>query len=327
MTALQTDVDRALRRAAARTTLAPSVHNTQPWRIRLAGDALELSADWHRQLTYLDPTGRQLIISVGCALLNARIALESRGFQLEVERSASLTPGTPLARLRITGERVSPSELAALDSVLELRQTNRRRFEPDPVDDSVVDLLISAAAAEGADLIPLHSLDQRLAAARLTQEADRQQNADPAYRAELRAWTTSDPIRMDGVPAAAAPQVGGDSHDDIPIRDFDTRGDAALPGRTDSSIRQCLLVLATAEDNPEAWLRAGEAMERVWLEVFRNGLTASVFTSLIELTPTREGLRRELQTAKHPHALIRVGRAARTPPSRRRRLSEVLSAQ
>jgi nitroreductase len=325
MTAVHVDLSRAIRRAAVRATLAPSVHNTQPWRLALADDSLEIFAEWDRQLAYLDPSGRQLMISLGCATFNARVALETAGYSVRVDFSPDARGSKPVARLVITGQADAVSPLAVLDPVLELRQTNRRRFSADVVDPAVIDLLIGAAQAEGADLIELSTLDQRLAAARLTQRADREQNGDPAYRAELRAWTTSDPIRLDGVPAIASPHTGPASHDDIPIRDFDTRGEASLPAETESSIRQCLLVLVTDEDNPAAWLRAGEALERVWLEVFRNGLTASVFTSLIEQPATRESLRGELRTRKHPHALIRIGRAPRTPSSRRRLLSEVLT--
>jgi hypothetical protein len=35
----------ALRRAAVRATLAPSVHSTQPWRFVIGRDVLELYAD------------------------------------------------------------------------------------------------------------------------------------------------------------------------------------------------------------------------------------------------------------------------------------------
>ena len=71
--------DEALRRAAVRATLAPSVHNTQPWRIVIGPGTLTFHADTSRQLRLLDPTGRQLIISCGCALLNARVSLAADG--------------------------------------------------------------------------------------------------------------------------------------------------------------------------------------------------------------------------------------------------------
>ena len=57
-----------LRRAAVRATLAPSIHNTQPWRFVLSADALEIHADPARQLRVLYPRGRQMTISCGCAV-------------------------------------------------------------------------------------------------------------------------------------------------------------------------------------------------------------------------------------------------------------------
>ena len=35
---------------------APSVHNTQPWQWQIGQDAIELHADWNRQLAVTDPT-------------------------------------------------------------------------------------------------------------------------------------------------------------------------------------------------------------------------------------------------------------------------------
>lgn len=125
--------------------------------------------------------------------------------------------------------------------------------------------------------------DDRETLARLSQKADELQITNPAYRAELRAWTTNYPTRSDGVRAAVVPHVDGTSGDDVPIRDFDTQGAGWLPAETRSSVRQCLLVLGTAIDSPESWVRAGEALERVWLEITRAGFVASLFTQMVEL--------------------------------------------
>ena len=76
--------------------------------------------------------------------------------------------------------------------------------------------------------------DQRLAVATLSQHADDIENLNPAYRAELRAWTTDDPLRGDGVPNIAVPHVDGSAEDEVPIRDYDTRGTGALPVLTHS---------------------------------------------------------------------------------------------
>src|SRR5919197_556685 len=216
------------------------------------------------------------------------------------------------------------AELAALDRVLELRQTNRRRFADDDVPESVLEILEMAALTEGADLFVIRHPEQRVAIAALSQHADAIENLNPAYRAELRAWTTDDPVRRDGVPGTAVPHIDAGSDDEIPIRDFDTHGTGGLPTATHSSRNQCLVLLGTSGDAPADWLRAGEALERVLLEITRHGYVASPLTQVTEVPSARAQLRRRLGILGYPHVLLRVGRAAMTPGSRRRRLVDVL---
>jgi hypothetical protein len=316
----------ALRRAAVRATLAPSVHNTQPWRLHLADGRLDIYPDLSRQLQVLDPTSRQLLISCGCALMNARVALAGAGHGVRVERADQPSRSTPLASLTTTDE---PADLAlaALDPVLELRQTNRRQFAEDEVAEPVMIMLEEAAAAEGASLFTIRDPEQRIAVTTLSQRADAIENLNPAYRAELRAWTSDDPSRRDGVPSLAVPHVDGSSEDDVPIRDFDTRGTGGLPAKTRSSMKQTMVLLCTDGDTPAQWVRAGEALERVLLEITRHGLSASLLTQVTEVPSTRAELRQELKLVRHPHVLLRIGRAPITPAARRRRLVEVLSEQ
>jgi nitroreductase len=329
VTATTTTSTQALRRAAVRATLAPSVHNTQPWRFVLTGDALEVHADPIRRLPVLDPTGRQMLISCGCAVFNARVSLAASGFHATVERMPD--PVRPNLIARVTAHLGSPGVdpdlqgLAALDASIDTRRTNRRQFAAEAVPESVVDLLVAAAAAEGATLMPITRPEDRLSVAIESQRADAQENADPAYRAELRMWTTGDDLRNDGVPASAIPYGAAGGHDDVPVRDFDTTGAGELPTETRSGMNQCLMLLGTDTDSREAWLRGGEALERVLLEIARHGYAASPITQLIEMPNTRAMLRQQLRLTMHPHVLLRVGRAPATPATRRRRLIDMLT--
>ncbi|MDQ6850982.1 MAG: nitroreductase family protein [Actinomycetota bacterium] len=318
---------RALRRAAIGATRAPSVHNTQPWRLVLRRDGLEIRADRTRQLRVLDPRRRQLMISCGCALFNARVALAAAGFDAVVERFPDALRSDLVARLTIPAAVEDWVQIGDLEPAIELRRTNRRHFEDEPVPPVVIHDLVSAAAAEGAELVQIKGAKQRLTTARLSQQADRIENADPAYRAELRAWTSDDPRRFDGVWSATAPYVGigADAHDSLPIRKFDTRSMGWLPADPESGGTETLLLLGTLADGPAAWLRAGEALEHVWLELTRLGYAASPLTQVIEVAETHWQLRTELQLAMHPNVLLRVGRAPETVKSRRRRITETIS--
>lgn len=319
-------VANTLRRAATRAALAPSVHNTQPWHFVVTRDTLEIRSNMRRQLAVLDPRGRQLTISCGCALFNARVAIAANGFEPVVTRFPDPEVPELLARISI-GEARNWVPIGALDPAIDDRRTNRRAFAEEPVPAEVIYDLVSAARSENGYLIPITKPEHRAATAALSQRADRIQHADPAYLAELRTWTTDDPRRGDGVQAASVPYAGplSDAHDVMPIRAFDVRGMGWLPASSQSETDQCLLLLAAAGDTPETWLQTGEALERVWLELTRLGYAASPLTQAVEVAQTHEQLRSALQIDLHPQLLLRVGLAPNAVQTPRLRAADVIS--
>src|SRR5690242_4716936 len=69
-----------LRAALGYAVLAPSSHNTQPWRFALREDSVEVYADRSRALRVVDPDGRELAISCGAALFHLRLAMRALGY-------------------------------------------------------------------------------------------------------------------------------------------------------------------------------------------------------------------------------------------------------
>jgi hypothetical protein len=317
----------ALRRAAAAARLAPSIHNSQPWGFRLAGGGLDMVLDLSRRLCVVDPDGRQALISCGCALFNARVELAHNRFGVHVERFPNGRHDPVFARLHIVADddRGSDPELAELERAVRLRNTNRRRFDGRQPAEELIARWNAAAAKEDSILVAVRRAEQRETLAGISRRADALENADPSYRAELRAWTHDDPMRSDGVPDFAIPHVDSSHRDQLPLRDFDTRGTGRLPADVGSSADQMLLVLGTEVEDQLAWLRAGEALERVLLEMTRYGWSASPLTQSLELPQTRFAVAHELGLTFHPQFLMRVGHThAQTPTTPRRPLSEML---
>jgi hypothetical protein len=294
--------------------------------MRISPGGISVYADRSRQLNVLDPTSRQLTISCGCALFNARTSLAADGYETFVERLPSREKPDLLAVIAAAETGRVDLDIAELDALIPQRHTNRRRFDDTPVDEEALDVVTRAVAAEGAQLVLVHNLDQRLTVTRLAQDADEIENLNPSYRAEIRAWTTDDPGRLDGVPNSVVPGTDGAAHDDVPIRHFATLS-GALPADTHSSRNQTLALLCTDTDHPADWLRAGEALERALLEITRQGYVASPLTQLTEVPSTRIALRSELGIHGFPHVLLRIGRAPATPATRRRRLIDVLDEE
>ena len=187
-------------------------------------------------------------------------------------------------------------------------------------------MLVAAAAAEGAELMPVTRAEDRISVGRS------RASAPTPRRTPIRptgpncgCGPAGDDLRNDGVPPSAIPYGAAGGHDDIPVREFDTTGAGELPTETRSGMNQCLLLLGTDADSREAWLRAGEGLEHLLLEVERHGYAVSPITQLIEMPNTRAMLRRELRLTMQPHVLLRVGRAPTTPATRRRRLIDMLT--
>lgn len=316
----------ALYRAAARATMAPSIHNTQPWRFVIGGDRLEVYVDPSRAVPVVDPEGRQRTLSVGAALFGVRLSLAAEG----CAHTVSLLPdpsGRPelMAVVTTTGAQAADPFSRRLDSTIRSRRSNRREFGTEPLPDAVTDALVRAADAEGAALQFVHP-DDRIALAVLAQRAVEEQEADPAYQAELRAWTGDDPTRVDGVPALAVPHLASRSQarEDVPMRRFDTTASGQLPALTRAGHEPAMAVLTTPGDRPADWLAAGQALYRVLLELTDAGFVASLFSQVCEVPGVRDALRLRLRLDQRPQLVLRMGTALPTAPTPRRPLADVI---
>jgi hypothetical protein len=324
MSTVQEETKALFRKAVERASLAPSVHNTQPWHFVVRPDVLELHADNDRQLRALDPTGRQLVISCGCALFNARVGLAADRV-VQVDRLPDPAKPDLLALLTVLDEPAPWTPLVRLDPMIERRHTNRRDFFEENVPPEVIYELTTAAEQEEASLVHVVDPEQKVTAARLSREAEAIQNDDPRYRAELQAWTTTDLHRTDGVPVYAIPHTDARSEPESLVRNFDVAGKGWLPRLKQSSLNHCLMVLGTAESTRSAWLRAGEALQRILLEATRLDYVVSIASQVAEVPSTRKRLREELGLEIHPLLLMRIGQAAPTPAGKRRDLTMIIS--
>jgi hypothetical protein len=299
--------------------LAPSSHNTQPWRLRLAGPSIDLLADRTRALPVNDPDDRELTISCGCALMNLRVAAAQQGRAADVRLLPDAGDADWLAAVELVAGRVV-EPLAALSPAIALRRTYRHRFEPSYVEDDVVRRLAAAAAAEGAELAVLQSDEARQAAAALVAEGDARQWADASWRRELAAWMH--PRRLgDGlaVPALAAPVA------QAVVRTFDMGGGVAARDRQLADESPLLAAVCTPHDTVRDWLVGGQALQRVLLDAQLCGLQASFLNQPIQVAALRPKMHGLLGGAGVPQILLRLGYpTGPLPATPRRSLDELL---
>jgi nitroreductase len=311
----------ALRACLEAAVAAPSIHNSQPWRFRVRRDGVDVLADRDRRLGVVDPRGRELVISVGAAVLNLRVAMLAHGRQPILRVFPAPDEPDLVARITIGRYAHITDTGRTLFRAIARRHTNRRPFADIAVPAEVLDELVAAARAEGAALA-LADDTSREAILAVVRTAEVRRRGDPRYWAELAEWTVSTgERRTDGVPPEAfGPWSAAEA---VPLRDFGL----IQPGHHRYVMpfehAPTIAVLSTVTDTPEAWVRAGQALERVLLTATARGLATTPMTQPLEIDELRTLL---LDPAKGhvAQAILRVGYGPPCPPTPRRPLAEML---
>ena len=193
--------DVLLHQVVGAASAAPSIHNTQPWRLRVAGpDLIELHADINRLLWVADPRGRALHLSCGAALFNLRLALRNASYRAMVWPlpDPDSSP-TLVAIVRLTEGRPPTIAEREMFEAIGLRHSNRLPFSDRPVPEAVQVSLEQEAAQEGAVLRILAARDAAVVLS-LVHAADRELQADREHAIELADWIGDPGLTGQGIP-------------------------------------------------------------------------------------------------------------------------------
>ncbi|MEV4703987.1 Acg family FMN-binding oxidoreductase [Actinoplanes sp. NPDC049316] len=301
-------------------TAAPSLHNSQPWRFRIADDHVDVYADRTRRLTVVDPTGRELMMSVGAALFTLRLALREAGCLPVLNLFPR--PGEPDLAARVSvGRRAAPSAgVTSLAMAVQRRRTNRHPFARTALPAGALDRLRAAARLEGASLAVAGPAD-RDAVLALARSADQDLRARDGYAEELARWTHDDRHRRDGVPATAIGPRDALQH--LPVRDF--RPPHAEHDLTAVAFEAhpTIALLTTPGDTEDDWIMAGQALQRVLLTATTLGVSAMPMSQPIEL-PAARSLLTGRRTGERAQMVLRLGYGRPVPATPRRPVTDVL---
>src|SRR6056297_902061 len=169
--------------------LAPSSHNTQPWKFRLNGPCIDIFMDEEGWLRVCDDDQRELHISVGCCLENLLVAADHFGLGHKVAYLPD--PENPMHATAVEfedGAAANPLGDSVLFQMIPVRHTNHGEYDGRPIPENVLEQL-SGCCHEPEVHVQLtsdHSIRQMVD--ELVVQADAMEFADPAFREELGYW-------------------------------------------------------------------------------------------------------------------------------------------
>jgi len=309
---------------------APSVHNTQPWRLVAENGELRLFLDPHRVPHATDPSGRESVISCGALLHHLGVAAAAAGWKANVARFPNPNELDHLATIDFRRQEfVSEADQARAGAILR-RRTDRLPFAAPAGWPFLEPVLRSAIDDDKAILsvLPATVRPQLAEASRLTESLRRYDNS---YQAELQWWTAPFEV-SDGVPYRALASASEREKVEIgrvfPAGAQPDRGTQTDHDATDHD-DSVIAVLSTDGDGRREALGCGEVLSDVLMEATIAGLATCTLSHMTELEASRAIIRALTGGAGDPQLLIRIGQVPALedppPPTPRRPLADVLT--
>ena len=185
--------------------LAANAHNTQPWLFRVEESGINLYADTTRGTGANDPLGRELMVSLGCALENLMVAAGPNGFATTLTLLPNPADATHVARVDLTP--ATPAVSALYDAIPD-RHTNHAAFEDTPLAPEVLSMMADLNDDADVAIVWLTSPEAKLGFSELTIAATEAFIADTEQSVDSFAWWRGDwdelQRRKDGITMDAA---------------------------------------------------------------------------------------------------------------------------
>ena len=301
--------------------LAPSSHNTQPWKFSIKGNNIEVYADFTRQLHEVDPEKRELHISVGCAISNLLLAAEHFGFGYKLKYFTG-EEGELVAIIELYPDKRETD--LELFSQISLRQTNRGEYEPKEIEGEKLQKLKACVDDLRLDLITGQKTKSEIA--KLISLAHKIQLSNKAFRKELASWLRHNWSKAGDGMAGYAFSIPSNMSlfGSFFIRTFDISKSQAKKDDELANKAPIIGILSSTEDGKLSWVKVRVTFEKVMLMATKLNLSIAFFNQPIEVPELRKELRTLLGIAEFPQLMFRIGYTKPTKYTPRRRLEEVI---
>jgi hypothetical protein len=292
--------------------LAPSSHNTQPWRFRTSDDVIEVLPDLRRRLPVADTRDTQLYASLGCSIEAIVVAADAFGLSVDVQYRA----GPPAyAKLGLRGTGNATPRASHLVHCIPRRCTNRTDHRLQVLPEPVADIL-RGASDDHAQVHLLTDAARCASIADLVVESIEYASSKQAFFRELADWVLPNGSRSPlGMPGSTLGMSDWQAWL-LPklMRWIAPPGMSAAARTRYRAHTASYAIVSTAGDTAPDWMAAGRVFMRVALLAEQAGLATNNLAGPIGVASLQSRLKATIGTAGIPQICTRVGYATKSMP-------------
>ena len=256
-------------------SIAPSSHNTQPWKFKIKNNSIEILPEYSRALKS-DPDHRELFLSLGTCCENLLLASEAYGLNYRIEEAN----GTFKITYNDLGSKKQDN--ATLNAMIN-RSCNRSPFETTKISDQFIETMKSVAKEVEINFIADNKLKEQVVG--VVGDSIQQAFQDKEFTKELSQWIkpslekyqigmTGYSVGIPWITSFIVPWMIGHLKMDVKQRKMDEVPLKASP---------MFVLLSHQEDNPPGWLKVGQAFEAIAVEATKLNLKISLQGAPIEI--------------------------------------------
>jgi len=299
-------------------SLAGSSHNSQPWKVVVAGDRLiRLFADTTRELPVVDPSRRELYMSLGAFIENVTLSAGNLGYGSNVKLNDNPNGSMPVAEIQLSKAIPTGFDL----SLIERRMTLRIPFNKNPLNASDVNLIVtpdprnilyySATSVEGRFI------------AEKAMSAYNQQAYNNVAQVELAKWMRFSNVdvieKKDGLTTAGM-QITGIAG--FMVRHFfkpeDSEKESFIQAGIEKTKKQVLgcggwIVIVASNNSVKEWVNLGRFYQNIHLTCTKLNIGFQPMNQIVEEAKFKNEVAKHLGIKNELMFVARVGYIDRNP--------------
>lgn len=284
--------------------LAPSGHNTQPWRFSTDGEALLLGADYKRRLPYSGVQANEPLVSLGACLQTLQLAAKGFGYEIDVEYTLK---NDLIAKISL-GSKTTPDP--SLIDAITSRSSNRHPYDLKPLSEKLLGSLVKTDVKRVSARI-LSAREDIEYMAKKTEEGTLRTFGDKEFRTELSKWVRNNLTKQhDGMPGYTqgipTPPSLLAKH---MIKNINISKDQAKKDVKRVLESPDLIILSVREDDEAALLDGGRLYAQICVLAQKNNLATSGTGASVVDPVARKEVEEKYHLPGRAIAVIRIGKA------------------
>jgi hypothetical protein len=291
--------------------LAPSTHNTQPWKIKIEENSCQIYIDQRRLLPAADRLKRDMYISLGAFLKNLEVAARAYGVYGRTDLADQTDDLVATVHFTNLGKASQKALSHSLLRAIQTRSNYRGPLSPFPISDELRNFVSGLSHKQ----IKLHLIEDRQKLeklASLTAEGLRLAYKNPAFRREISSWIRPNSSRRKtGIPGYSLRMPSLTSHIIPKMIRFRDIGPKLAELNYRSFVTASAAVVFTAEkEEPKTWLAIGQAAEEIFLKLESLEAAASIYVAAIEMGDLNQSVKNVLgiKAKDEPQFLFCIGK-------------------